>query len=284
MWQENVEHILGQKIVFVEQVRGGCFAQTQKIITDKNEAYFIKTFKNEKFDFRKEANGLSEILKSQAVKIPEIVACEKQFLLLSFVQTGKPKNLFWEDFASGLAQMHKFTSPSYGFYENNYIGSNLQLNIPTQDEKSNWALFFFNKRLKFQFSLLEKSGSVTNDLIHLFSKLGNRYSEIIINDEIPVLLHGDLWSGNFMINESGEPVLIDPAVYFGNREAELAMTRIFGGFPERFYQAYNDCYPLSEGWEYRENIYKLYHLLNHLNLFGKTYYSEVIRLIKYYVE
>ncbi|MDZ7626517.1 MAG: fructosamine kinase family protein [Ignavibacteriaceae bacterium] len=116
------------------------------------------------------------------------------------------------------------------------------------------------------------------------SKLENKIQEIIGDtQEKPSLLHGDLWGGNYMVDENGNAVLIDPAVYYGHREADLGMTKLFGGFSSEFYRAYNETFPLEDGYEYRENIYKLYHVLNHLNLFGGGYYSQALSLIKYYV-
>ena len=116
------------------------------------------------------------------------------------------------------------------------------------------------------------------------SKLENKISEIIGDtNEKPSLLHGDLWGGNYMVDETGSAVLIDPAVYYGHREADLGMTKLFGGFGSEFYQSYDEEFPLQDGFEYRENIYKLYHVLNHLNLFGVGYYSQAMSLIKYYV-
>jgi len=115
------------------------------------------------------------------------------------------------------------------------------------------------------------------------SKLEDKIESIIATGEKPTLLHGDLWSGNYMIDENGSPVLIDPAVYYGHREADIGMTKLFGGFGSEFYSTYNEEFPLEDGYEYRENIYKLYHVLNHLNLFGGGYYHQAISLIKFYI-
>lgn len=125
---------------------------------------------------------------------------------------------------------------------------------------------------------------MTKELINLMSKLENKIDSILKTENRQIsLLHGDLWSGNYIIDEQGEAVLIDPAVYYGDRESDLAMTKLFGGFNKDFYFAYQSEYPLCEGYEYRENIYKLYHILNHLNLFGRGYYNQAINLIKYYL-
>ena len=122
------------------------------------------------------------------------------------------------------------------------------------------------------------------ELRNLVSKLEENIEGIISNNnEKPSLLHGDLWSGNYIDDENGSAVLIDPAVYYGNREADLGMTKLFGGFSSEFYKSYNEAYPLPDGFDYREKIYMLYHFLNHLNLFGGSYYSQAISLIKFYI-
>lgn len=170
------------------------------------------------------------------------------------------------------------------FYEDNYIGGNEQLNRPNALEKSDWAEFYFNKRLLPQYRLAEQNGYDASSLKEGFVLLEKKINNILSGSEnTPCLLHGDLWSGNYLCGINGEVVIIDPAVYYGNREAEIAMTRLFGGFPAAFYNSYQRTYPLPEGWEYRENIYKLYHVLNHLNLFGRSYLSEAERLIEFYL-
>ena len=132
--------------------------------------------------------------------------------------------------------------------------------------------------------IYEKNGLADEDLRKSFSRLESKISDILKDSqEQPSLLHGDLWSGNYMVDEHGNACIIDPAVYYGHREADLAMTRLFGGYSEDFYKSYNESFPLKDGWEYRENIYKLYHVLNHLNLFGKGYYSQALSLIRSYL-
>ena len=132
----------------------------------------------------------------------------------------------------------------------------------------------------FQFRLAENNGYSTTQLKEGMKNIEKKIDDIIgVNVEVPSLLHGDLWGGNYITDQKGNPCLIDPAVYYGHREADLAMTKLFGGFDTSFYSAYNEEYPLMEGWEYRENIYKLYHVLNHLNLFGTSYLNQAISLI-----
>jgi protein-ribulosamine 3-kinase len=194
------------------------------------------------------------------------------------------KENYWHNAGIQLANLHKNTSVEYGLDNDNYIGSTPQLNTACETEKINWIEFYLGKRLIFQFKLAEKKGYAGEELGRVFSLLENKI-DIILNDcqAIPSLLHGDLWSGNFITDETGNACLIDPAVYYGHREADLAMAKLFGGFDNRFYSAYNEEYPLDNGYQYRENIYKLYHVLNHLNLFGTRYYQQALSLIKYYL-
>src|SRR3990170_4265627 len=131
---------------------------------------------------------------------------------------------------------------------------------------------------------LKKNGNVNSNFRKCFNQLENKIENILSGKiEKPSLLHGDLWAGNYLVDENGRVCLIDPAVYYGNREADLAMTKLFGGFTKEFYDSYNELYPLEDGYEYRENIYKLYHVLNHLNLFGSGYYQQALSLIKFYL-
>lgn len=233
--------------------------------------------------FIKEAHGLSELKRPDAIRIPDVILFDKSFILTEFISQGSKSKDFWENFGSKFAGLHKFKNAGFGFYEDNYIGSNIQPNIPEGDEKGTWTQFYFNKRLLFQFRLAEKNGYSTSELRKGFFLLENRIEKIMEgSEEEPSLLHGDLWSGNFMVDEKGEACLIDPAVYYGHREADLAMTKLFGEFSSEFYNAYNESYPLPAGYNFREGIYKLYHVLNHLNLFGKGYYSQAVSLIQKY--
>ncbi len=131
--------------------------------------------------------------------------------------------------------------------------------------------------------MAEKNGHATNELKSGMKFLESKLEKILEGSkEQPTLLHGDLWGGNYISDQRGNPCLVDPAVYYGHREADLAMTKLFGGFDVKFYSAYQEAFPLKEGWEYRENIYKLYHILNHLNLFGTSYLGQAISLINTY--
>ncbi len=280
-----VKEILDKKIESFSSLSGGCISNAYKITTAEGDNYFLKFNSNTLNDmFVKEANGLKELAKADAIRVPQVISFRKDFLLAEFISSGNKKRNFFEDFGRNFAEMHKYNSNSFGFFEDNYIGSNPQLNIPDENEKTNWVNFYFNKRILFQLQLSEKLGNSTSELRNLISKLECKIEEIIgISEEKPSLLHGDLWSGNYLVDGNGKAVLIDPAVYYGHREADLGMTKLFGGFRPEFYKSYNEAFPLEDGYDYRENIYKLYHVLNHLNLFGRAYYSQAISLIKFYI-
>lgn len=282
--QKNIESILNESIQTFSPVGGGCISHSYQLQTESGKKFFLKNGLSNGI-FLCEANGLKELSKAGSIKVPEVISADSSYILMEFVSQKHPDTSFFERFGRSLAQMHRINSEYFGFYEDNYIGANKQLNTPEEDEKMDWATFYFNNRLLYQFKLAEKNKYISSDLQRNFLQLENRIEKILEGSEnTPSLLHGDLWSGNFLCDENGNPTLIDPAVYYGNRETDLAMTKLFGGFPPAFYKAYEQEYPLSEGWEYRENIYRLYHILNHLNLFGRGYLSEAEYLISQYVE
>jgi fructosamine-3-kinase len=283
--KSKVEEVIDDKIIDHHLVSGGCINDAQIITCRSGTKYFLKTnFSTSNDMFLKEANGLKELAKAKVIRIPEVIFVENDFILLESINSSIKSKNFWEDFGRRFARLHKYTSDNYGFYEDNFVGSTNQLNIADESEKYDWTKFYFNKRLKIQFDLVKKNGYVTAELHNLFGKLEDKIESILSNiTNQPCLLHGDLWSGNFMVDETGSACLIDPAVYYGDREADLAMTKLFGGFDTTFYDSYNEEFRLDDSYEYRENIYKLYHVLNHLNLFGTSYYQQALNLIKYYL-
>lgn len=278
-------YTIDDKIDSQRSVSGGCINDAKIIITKSGKSYFVKTNSNSEKDlFLKEANGLRELAKANVIRVPNVIYADVNFIIIESIIPQTKAKLFWENFGRDFARLHKFTINNFGFYEDNYIGSTPQLNIPSKIESFSWVEFYFNKRLLFQYKLAEKNGFAGEELHKVFFQLESKISSILKEcDAKPSLLHGDLWSGNFITDETGNACLIDPAVYYGHREADLTMTKLFGGFDSRFYSAYNEEYPLDDGHEYRENIYKLYHVLNHLNLFGSGYYQQAVGLIKYYL-
>ena len=254
----------------------------QLVRTVSGREYFLKSGWDSDI-YRCEANGLKELALAHSVRVAEVVSFGRDYILTEYIRRGTASEGFFMRFGRQFACMHRFQSGNFGFYEDNFIGNNVQVNIPNKKEKTDWVDFYFNKRLLFQFKLAEKNGYITSELKNGFLRL-EKIIESILKESLepPCLLHGDLWAGNFMCDETGNAVLIDPAVYYGHREADLAMTKLFGGFSQSFYDSYQQEYPLKHRWEYREGLYKLYHVLNHLNLFGRGYLHEAECILKQY--
>ncbi len=279
----NIGDRLDDKIIDDVPLSGGCISDARKLTFASGKIAVLKSGAQNADMFSKEANGLAELAKADALRIPRVLLAEKQFLLIEYIEQGHRPNDFFEDFGRKFADLHRFAADAFGFYENNYIGATLQENLPSGEESQNWTAFYLNKRLLFQLQLAEQRGFSTPEMRRGFQNLESRLAEILSGgEEPPALLHGDLWSGNFLVDSDGSPCLIDPAVYYGHREADLAMTKLFGGFGAAFYEAYQERYPLTPGYEYREDVYKLYHVMNHLNLFGGGYYSQAVAILKKY--
>lgn len=283
--KNKIERELNCRIISSKSVGGGCINDAETIFTNDDRSFFLKkNFSTPKDMFFKEANGLRELQKAHAIRVPEVIMVDKNFILLEQINSGRKSKSFDENFGRAFAKLHRYTAENFGFYEDNYIGSTMQKNIPSEEEKNNWIKFYFNKRILYQYKLLESKGYSDSALKKRVVAIENKITEILDGSEnVPSLLHGDLWAGNYMIDENGNACLIDPAVYYGNREADLAMTKLFGGFSTAFYKSYNEIFPLLDGYQYRENIYKLYHIMNHLNLFGGGYYHQTILLMDYYL-
>ena len=277
--KDRIKTILDEDIVDSAAQGGGCIADSRVLTTSSGKMYFLKQgFSNGMF--KNEANCLREIERSETIRTHKIFGVEDDFLLLDFITQGvKTKDAMY-NFGCDLARMHQYVGKNYGFYEDNFIGANPQINA----ESDNWGDFYFNNRLKYQYQLAEKNGHVTPELKSKFLQLEKVFHRILEGSiDSPSLLHGDLWGGNYLIDENKKAVIIDPAVYYGHREADWAMTKLFGGFSPEFYEGYQHTFPLNDGYQYRENIYLLYHVLNHLNLFGRGYYSQTISLIEFYL-
>jgi protein-ribulosamine 3-kinase len=270
-----VERVLNKRVVSIAALGGGSIATAMKATLSDGETVFVKTSPQHKEMFAKEADGLRELARSGAVKTPAVLYADETLLILEFLAVSSPPNrrIFFEDFGRRFAALHRATSSSFGFCEDNFIGSTPQQNLPRSES---WREFYYTRRLEYQITLAERNGYSNAELRGMFHALGRRMDELIPEDgEPPALLHGDLWAGNFLCLEGGMPAIIDPAVYYGHREADLAMPLLFGGFGDSFYASYAESFPLNEGWQRRVELYKLYHLLNHLNLFGEGYYSQV---------
>jgi|SRR5690554_58525 len=267
-------------ILKVESVFGGSINHSYKVQT-KEHVYFVKTNTSSSFPqmFEKEALGLMLLSSSKAIRVPSVLAYgavdNTAYLILEFIERSVKSHSFWENFGRQLAELHHVSADHFGLDHDNYIGSLPQLN----KKVDNWADFFIEQRLQAQLkmavdcSIIESS--VVKDFNLLFPKIAT-YFPI----EKSSLLHGDLWSGNFMIDGQSNAVIVDPAVYFGHREMDIAMSRLFGGFHNRFYDAYNECFPMEVGWEERLDTCNLYPLLVHLNLFGGGYLNSIKSILR----
>ena len=276
---KKLEEELFQKIDIITPLGGGCIGNAMKVTTENGNQYFVKSYENSRMHHA-ESNGLNELKTANSIRIPRVLKVNDDFLIIEFIESAEKVSDFSEKFGRQFADLHKNNGSKFGYIEDNFIGTTDQINIPQND---NWAEFYMENRLMYQFRLTEKNGHATAELREGIKHIEKNIEKILEgSEELPSLLHGDLWGGNYIVDQRGNPCLIDPAVYFGHREADLAMTKLFGGFDSTFYSSYNEEYPLKEGWEYRENLYKLYHILNHLNLFGGSYYSQTVSLINSY--
>lgn len=218
-----------------------------------------------------EADGLAELARAQAVRVPRVLACgragAKVFLALEWLEAGPVSEASEERLGRALAAQHAVTAPAHGWWRDNTIGSTPQANGPL----ASWPEFFRERRLRPQLKL-----AVANGFGALLAAPGERLlaqlpALLAAHRPAASLLHGDLWGGNWLATAGGDPALFDPAVYYGDRETDIAMTRLFGGFGPGFYRAYAAAAPLPAGAETRRELYNLYHVLNHANLFGASY-------------
>jgi len=231
--------------------------------------------------FEVEAHGLQLLAHTQALRVPRVLAVIDQppALVLEWIEPGANRSAA-EALGRGLAQQHRSIGTVFGLDHDNYIGATPQINTPA----ASWLEFFRVRRLGEQAKLAQARGHLPPDRARRLDRVLANLDRWINPMVTPSLLHGDLWGGNYLIDTSGQPVLIDPAVYYGDREAEIAFTELFGGFGARFYAAYNEAWPLDHNYAERRDLYNLYHLLNHLNLFGEGYGSAVDAILWRYSE
>jgi len=278
--ENTIQSALGTTVRKLNPLGGGSICSAYTAALGDGRTVFVKTHPGFPDMFQKESRGLRELASAQAVRIPGMIHSDANILILEFLPAATIQNRkhFFEHFGRSVARLHKRSAPVFGFTEDNYIGSTVQKNLPQTDS---WREFYWSHRLLFQFRLAEKNGYGDGHFRSMFIAMEKRIEELIPDDgEPPALLHGDLWNGNYLCLEHDEPAIIDPAVYYGHREADLGMTLLFGGFSDRFYAAYDEEYPLRKGWEQRMEIYKLYHIMNHLNLFGEGYYGQVMTVMQ----
>ncbi len=287
-----IQSLFGMSVSVAEEcfVPGGDANEAKLLRLSTGEPVFMKCNRvSDENTFVAEAEGLSAIAETKTIRTPQVLCRGRDmqrgtsFLLMEYIGSKERNVDFWEVFAAELYAMHR-TNPAayvpdgvYGFQSDNTIGAGEQCNSP----RDSWRTFFAECRLEPQFRKAERYfDQRTMRKIH---RLIERLDELLTEPTYPSLLHGDLWSGNFIVGNDGKAWLIDPAVYVGHAESDLAMTELFGGFSRVFYDTYRQVSDLDGGYKDRRGLYNLYHLLNHLNLFGQSYYSAVVRTINRYV-
>jgi len=275
-----LQQIFEQEIYSVTAVSGGDINNAFVVNLSNKEQYFVKhnSFTDGQKMFATEAEGLQFLSSHSPFAIPNVIDCrsveEQHFLILEYVKEGASTEADFYTFGQRLATMHQSTSNRFGLESKNFIG---RLPQPNQWESS-WKDFYINHRLRYQLKLGLQHGHFTKDVFNKLDRLESIWGTLVPK-ELPSLLHGDLWSGNYLSKNTGEITIIDPAIYFGHREVDLAMTRLFGGFPSSFYEGYEEIWPLEQGAEERVKLYQLYPILVHANLFGGHYISESLRIL-----
>ena len=300
MWDKiagHISEITGETFSLDHRhsVSGGCINQGYSI-SSSSRAYFAKINQASQIAmFEAEALGLQQMRATQTIRVPEPICWGTEgnsaYIVLEWLELGsRGGERAWEEMGRKLAAMHKYTPPNppllrggeernstllrkvFGWDINNTIGSTVQINNWT----ANWAEFWAEHRIGYQLKLAKRRGGhfpQGERLLEMIPELLAGY------EPQPSLVHGDLWGGNAGVTSAGEPVIFDPATYFGDREVDIAMTELFGGFPALFYRGYNQVWQLDGGYERRKSLYNLYHILNHFNLFGGSYESQANQMI-----
>jgi protein-ribulosamine 3-kinase len=270
----------GSAIARVQSVTGGSINQAWLLYTDTGR-YFLKLndHPNARFMLETESRGL--LLLARHIKVPEVLGVRTLgkwcFLLLDYVEEGKRTPKFWEAFGQSLALLHRQSHDRFGLDFDNFLGHLHQSNTRAED----WPEFYIHERIEPQVKLAYDKTLLWDGALQDFKLLYQKLSQLMPT-EPPALIHGDLWGGNFLTSSQETPVLIDPAVYYGHREMDLAMSRLFGGFSPVFYEAYQEAYPCEEGLAERMGLYQLYYLLAHVNLFGRSYTGAVQKILGRY--
>jgi len=284
-----LESIYGKTIQIksFEAIGGGCINETQALKLSNGERVFLKYNPSApKNFFTAEADGLRLLGKSKNgpnVPSPLGVSTESNphFLVLEYIDSSAPQDGFASRFGQALAEMHRETQEQYGLDYDNFIGKTVQKNNLELDG----LVFFREHRIRFQQELARKGRGLPKPMDKRLDLFCEKLETLLdLGDEKPALLHGDLWSGNYFASHDQVPYIFDPAVYFGLREADLAMTEMFGRPPKEFYSAYQEVFPIQPGYNKRKEIYNLYHLLNHYNLFGGSYLEQADQTVRSFLD
>jgi fructosamine-3-kinase len=283
LWQhleQQITQLTGSSfhIHNTQSVGGGCVNPAFNV-TDNGRSYFIKTNSaSYAYMFEAEAEALREMAATKTVRVPEPVCYgvygDQCYVVMEHLELGGSADMV--RLARQFAAMHRVTADRFGWHIDNTIGATPQPNT----QSDNWIEFWREQRLGFQLETAARNG-YGGELQRLGECLLSDMPALFVNHEpLPSMLHGDLWGGNYGALRDGTPVIFDPALYYGDREADLAMTTLFGGFGGRFYTAYNEAWPLDQGYEVRKTFYNIYHVINHLNMFGGGYHGQAISMIE----
>lgn len=272
----DIEVKLDVIISKVIPVSGGNINKVYRLQTSSTNSFLLKVNSLCEYPgmFKFEQEGLAIIQSTQTIAVPNVLLHgeteDESYLVMQWIEPGQCTRKASQKLGEQLAQMHQHTSASFGFTVDNYMGSIVQSN----KLHSTWNSFFIEERLKPMIKIaLEKHALSSNDIL-MFEKLFQKLPDLFAEEQ-PALVHGDLWSGNYLIDTNEVPYLIDPAVSYSNREFDIAMTTLFGGFDSSFYEAYHSNFQLQAGWKQRLNLWNLYPLLLHINLFGGSYITQV---------
>jgi fructosamine-3-kinase len=282
MWNHISQHIsntIGQTFAVKEQrsIGGGCINQGYKI-SDGSQTFFVKLNRADQLSmFEAEAQGLADMAKTNSIRVPRPicygVADQSCYLVMEWLELGRGGNASWREMGRKLAQLHQAPgATAFGWSRDNTIGSTPQINPWT----NSWSEFWQTHRIGYQLDLARQRGGCFPQGDRLLAVIPDLLAG---HEPKPSLVHGDLWGGNAAVTVNGEPVIFDPAVYWGDREVDLAMTELFGGFSAEFYVGYEEVYPLDAGYKMRKTLYNLYHILNHYNLFGGSYGGQADRMM-----
>lgn len=281
-WQHIATHLanshgIGLDPEQVSSVSGGSIAASYRCEGTQG-SYFVKLGQVDAAAlFVAEAEGAQALADTDTLRVPNVravgVTDANSYLVLEWIDFGQANGAMHARFGTELAQLHRTTAEQHGWPRANFIGATPQMNEPM----TSWPQFYRHRRLLPQLALARARGF--DELANRGNGLARRLDALLGHEPRPALLHGDLWGGNWAVDQTGRPVVFDPAVYYGDRETDLAMTRLFGGFDPEFYAAYQRAWPLPTGWQQRLPAYQLYHVLNHLNLFGGGYLGQTNALL-----
>lgn len=273
-----IEQRLAVTFLSFRRLSGGDINQVY-LCSSAKETFVVKANDSDRFPkmLEKEAQGL-ELLHKGTIRTPKVIdqfdIQDRQFLVLEWIEEGLIDGNYWKKFGEDLSNLHQESTTNFGLEYNNYIGSLQQEN----DQEQSWETFFVERRIRPLVKSAFDKGLLDKGHLEKFEDFYTKFAELIPSEK-PSLLHGDLWSGNLLCGKDGQPVFIDPAVYYGHREMDIAMTFMFGGFDSVYLRTYNEQFPLEKGWEKRLEIHNLYPTLVHLNLFGSSYRRGLERVL-----